>query len=618
MHRVRFSIPTWGWVAILSFAVGIAYANTFRVPFLLDDHDAIVDNQSIQKLLDWHVFWAEPSRPTAGRPLLNAFFAVNHAVDGDSVVTYHVVNWLIHICAGLALFGVVNRALSLPTFSRRIREASRTLGGVSALLWLVHPAQTICVTYISQRAESLMTLFYLLALYAFLRSLESPLRRWWLASVAACAAGMLTKETMVSAPIGILLCDYCMVTRSCRQSLRMRWRMYVGLAATWFLLAMVIAASHWGARGIGDSPGVSTVTYAVTECAAVLNYLRLGVWPCPLVFDYGPQVLAHGVGAMWPYLAGVAIGLAVTVLMLKSNPPAGFLPAFFVCALVPTSSIVPIVHQPIAENRMYLPLAPVIVAGVIGGHLLLRRRGLGFAVAATLSLGLTSAARNRVFRSERSVWEDTVRKRPDNARAHNNLGNILAKTPGRRPDAIAEFEQAVRLAPAYGQAHSNLANQLALTPGREKDSFAEFEAALKFSDSDRPELVKMLRADYASTRSNFALKLIERGRYAEAKIECEAALRLNARSAEAHNNLGNALRHLAGQADRAIEEYRQAVQLRPDFAEAWFNLAASLLDDPSRRSEANYAFDRALRLRPDLRPLYLEIVRPATGGAVTR
>jgi hypothetical protein len=141
--------------------------------------------------------------------LVGLSFAVNYFLHGFDVYGYHVVNLAIHILAGLTLFGVVRRTLR---HGRGIPEAavrrSTVFAGVVALIWLLHPLQTEAVTYVVQRAESGMGLLYLLTLYCFARGTVSTGAKWWYAgAVAACAAGMGTKEVMVTAPIMVLLND---------------------------------------------------------------------------------------------------------------------------------------------------------------------------------------------------------------------------------------------------------------------------------------------------------------------------------------------------------------------------------------------------------------------------
>ena len=120
---------------------------------------------------------------------------------GNAPWGYHLANVAFHALAALLLFGVVRRTLAyLPGTFPAERDRTRA-GFAAALLWAVHPLLTESVTYVAQRAESLMGLFYLLTLYAFVRGVQAPAgRSWLLASVLACLAGMETKQGMVTAP----------------------------------------------------------------------------------------------------------------------------------------------------------------------------------------------------------------------------------------------------------------------------------------------------------------------------------------------------------------------------------------------------------------------------------
>jgi hypothetical protein len=390
---------TDGWrvlavAAVLILAALGAYWNSFNVPFVFDDSWAISDNPSIRHLGQIGDVLAPPSTaPTAARPLLNLSFALNYAGGGLSVRGYHVVNLLIHICAGLALLGIVRRTLLLPDLRpaltplpsdmggtpmprgtgvppvglrcgvraplrHRYGEAALPLAAFAALIWTLHPLQTEAVTYISQRAESLMGLFYLLTLYCFIRSVTAESRNCWLIlSVAACFCGMATKQVMVTAPVLVLLYDRAFVSGSFRSALASRRWYYVGLAATWLFLGFLMHRSSLAVVSVGFQTGVSWLTYALTELRVVTDYIKLALWPHPLVFDYGSEILATDLLAVAPYALIIAALLAGVVMVWRRSPMAGFLGGWFFLILAPTSTVVPIAEQPMAESRMYLPLA---------------------------------------------------------------------------------------------------------------------------------------------------------------------------------------------------------------------------------------------------------------------
>ena len=200
-----------------------------------------------------------------GRPLLNVTLALNYAAGGTGVWGYHAFNLTIHFLAAMTLYGVVRRTLLRPVAFRpggptvrdRFGPAAPALALAIALLWALHPLATEAVTYVIQRVEALMALFYLLTLYCFIRgaedekaaSRESTL--WFGLSWLACLLGMATKEVMATAPLLVLLYDRVFLAGSFAAAWRRRRRLYAALAATWGLLAYLAT----GTQGRGGTGG---------------------------------------------------------------------------------------------------------------------------------------------------------------------------------------------------------------------------------------------------------------------------------------------------------------------------------------------------------------------------
>lgn len=104
------------WLVVL---VGtLVYLNSLSGAFLLDDERSILENQRIHQV--WPV---GDLLAHSRRPLVNLSFAINYAISGVEEWSYHAFNLLIHLLAGLVLFGVVRRTL-LGAFYRQSHERS--------------------------------------------------------------------------------------------------------------------------------------------------------------------------------------------------------------------------------------------------------------------------------------------------------------------------------------------------------------------------------------------------------------------------------------------------------------------------------------------------------------
>jgi tetratricopeptide (TPR) repeat protein len=622
----------WAALGIVLATVAV-YRTTLSVPLIYDDRLWITWNPSIQHLARIGAVLSPPAGSVVcGRPVLSLSLALNYAAGGVSAWGYHLVNVAIHILAALALFGIVRRTLAyrpdmFPTGRDRIIPAFAV-----ALLWAVHPLQTESVTYVIQRAESLMGLFYLLTLYCFIRGVQSGSRAWHLLTVLFCLLGMATKEVMVTAPLAVLAYDRSFVAPGAREALRIRWRLYLALASTWLVLGMLMAGMR--ERGVGYGLGYSGWSYALTECWVVVHYLILSFWPFPLVLDYGTDIVGSVRQAI-PWACILAALVLAAFLAFRRRTLLGFAGAWFLLILAPASSVVPVAFQPMAEHRMYLSLAGVMAFAVAGAWTWLERECVPLLVVVACALGAVAYERNLDYRNEISIWSDTVRRRPSNPRAHIALGSALA-LEDRNAEAAEQFSAALRIDPGDFQARRNLG--LALYHlGRVDEALAEyrkiavpspdsaplhFDIALALDGAGRTkeaieEYARALRIDPADgqARTNLGIALFREGRVPEAVVQYGLALRALPDSARVRFNLAMALARLGG-AEKAIGQYREAIRLDPGYAEAHNNLG-SLLAEEGRVPEAVAQFEEALRIKPDyaMARANLEALKAGQGAA---
>ena len=637
--------------ALIALAALVCWHNSFSGAFVFDDVPTIRENLTIRHLWPLREVLSPPSvgSPVTGRPLVNLTLAFNYAVSGTQVWSYHVLNLVVHVLAGLTLFGLVRRTLRLRSghlliavgrgrrtpppdsdsaaFGDAAPQSNATLLALAiALLWTVHPLQTESVTYVVQRTESLMGLFFLLTLYCFARAVQTQptshnasshrepggagrgdpaptsgnpsglLRRfaprndsltgisalWFLASFLACLLGMATKEVMVAAPLIVFLYDRTFVAGSFREAFRRRRGYYASLAATWVLLIWLVAGA--GSRGgtAGFALGVTPWGYALRQGETIVRYLGLSLWPHPLTIDYGADLAAPPAAIVACTLL-IALLAAATGAALWRRPVAGFVGAWFFAILAPSSSVVPVATEIMAEHRMYLPLAAVITVGVAGLYRLAGRTGLAVLAALAVGWGWLTVQRNAVYRSDLALWTDAVVKRPANARAHCNLGGAWLQT-GQPAAALAEERAALRLQPDLAAADF-YAGKAALQLGRDADAARYFEATLRTAP------------DYAMAHVELGNLALRAGRFADACDHYEAVLRQLPQFAPVHYNLAMA-RLQMGRPDEAVAEFEATLRLQPTMAAASYNLGTVLLS-LGRLPQAQAQFERTLQLDPD-------------------
>lgn len=608
--------------ALLLAGLGaVAFLNSLSAPFVFDDHGSILENATIQRF--GTAFSGPIQSALAGRPIVNLSLALSYAMSGLDPWAYHAWNLAVHLAAGLVLFGLVRRTLLLPRFDGHFDRSAAPLAFAAALVWIVHPLQTEVVDYVTQRTESMIGLSYLTTMYAALRasSGEAGSRlRWAAVAIVACAVGMACKESMVSAPVMVVLFAAAFIDGGIVAALKRRPAFYGWMAATWLLLlALNVGGPRAGSAGL--SAGVSPWLYLQNQAVMLVRYLKLTAWPHGLVIYYGlpgPVSLARvAPGAL------IALALATGIaLAWRRHKELAFLGLWVVVTLAPTTTIIPIATEVGAERRMYLPLAALAVAAVLAAWQLLeaagpRRPRLALAILAVAYVvlaGLT-VRRNGEYHTPVALWQAALDRYP-NGGARYGLAMALREA-GQRDEALDMFRAA---APDYPEAEYALGVELdaagkrdeAITHlrqfvqrrpldfkvpatyrlmGRSLKTSGDFDAA---ADAYRRSLE--MQPTNVEGLGGLADTLYEAGRYEEAAEGYRRLLERAPSSAEAHNNLGLALVGLGREPD-AVPEFEQAAALRPDDVRFVRNLGHAL-SGSGRPAEAADAYRRALALAP--------------------
>jgi protein O-mannosyl-transferase len=586
-------------LCILAFA---AYWPSLHAPFVFDDQFAIAENHSIEHLSDVKSVLSPPpdAAGAAGRPLVNLTLAINYAFGRYNVFGYHLLNVTLHVLTSVVLFLVLLRSLTLDS---RYAMSLSLVG-----LWTLHPLLTESVSCIIQRDEVLGALFILLTLYAFIRSvdtsIESHSRLWKSVSLLACSLGIGAKETIVCAPLIVLIYDSFYVSGSYFKSLRQRTGYYVLLFATWIPLLFLILSTNKRGGTVGFGLGVTIWQYLITQINAIYIYLKLIFWPNPLVIDYGTQ-LVRGLSEIFFQAVVISSLVVLSLYGFIKKQTYGFLGVIFFILLAPSSSIVPLVTQPIAEHRMYLPSFLVCLSFGFGFIRFIHLKLIPlFSFGLTLLLAIITYFRNEDYQSELNLINQAIRYNPQNDRAYLNRGTLLSRD-GKIDLAIKDYENALSLEPKSADTYFNLAllieekgdwlrainylkEAVNIKPNYPiayfeigfiyfkmhdyRSAILYLEQALKLQPT-RQKTRKLLSQSYALLGDDQA----KHQQFVAALDWYESALNLDIGNSRLHCNLGNVFSAL-GKKSEAINEYKEAIRYDSRNIDAHYNLAQELLD----------------------------------------
>lgn len=543
-----------------------------RSPFIFDDGLGIVENPAVYSLSPSRILFGSPVDSTPyGRPIVVTSLSLNRLITGASPLGFRLLNVTLHAANAMVLFLLLDSLLAHQKWSRGCRY------GVAALVastWLVHPLTTNVSLYIVQRAEGLFAFCYLLVLYFATKHLSQhrlpevadeekqsgtkPAEKaidWKGRAVVACAAGMLCKESMFTAPLAVYLLDAGIYSRSLRKPFQADFRWYVKLAATWIVLAAVMLI--WPrSKSVGLGGGFSGFHYLKLQCEIIPGYLSKTFLPVPLHIDYW---FYHNTSPLH-WISG-AIGLSFLLVcaafLLYRGHLAGYFGVLFFLILAPTSSFVPVYSMTGAEYRMYIPLAclfAILVMTIQSIGSRIAKRNTALAVTATVCVlfmvhfSTRTFARAAELADPRIVWQQVLDAFPESPRALNQLAN-LDRQDGNLDAAKAKYRKAIEICPQHADAYFELGLLEA-----ESGDFANAQELLEASVDRWPYS--------ASAWSNLAIV------YASQK-----------------------------QIEKAESAFEQSITLAPHLPEPNFNYAIFLLQQ-SRWAEGRAALDNVLAISP--------------------
>lgn len=596
------------WIALVALA---AFSNGARGVFVFDDHIDITDNVAIREPWPpWRVIIDQGQSGVSGRPVVALSYALNHEWCGYETWGWHWVNVAIHALTALAVFGCVRRALRSAPCASSWGGSATAIALAVAAMFAAHPLSTGVVMYRGQRVESMMAMFFAATMYCALRAFAEPERKWWpRLAVLACALGTGCKEVIVGAPVLVLLYDAMFVSRSWKAALSTRKLWYASLFGTWLLIAMFVVLAEGRSESVGF--GYSKVgpwQYLTTQAWAVPHYLRLAVFPHPLVFDYGVEPIVET--SRWMPGGVIVLGLlAATVFGIWKRSAFGFLGAWWFVILAPSSSILPIVTEIIVEHRAYLPTAAVLLALALIVASWLRRLpsvpraaiGTTLTVIAVASGVALTRARNQVYHAEIDVWADTVAKLPNNHRAHASYGNDL-RVAGRIAEAGEHYAEAVRLAPDDPYWRANYGTWL-MGQNRLDEGIAELERS------------RELLPTFGMTLENLGRAYASKGRPDQALEVWNAALEIGSPAVAYVAQQVHLLFTQRGQEAEALGALRKGLRWSPNDPELLVITARALLEakNPTLRAPNDaYTFaQRSFALTRNTDPRSLDLAAEA-------
>lgn len=450
----------------------IIYSNSLNVPFYFDDFDNIKNPALRVQQLDFDEFKGVLQDGTLkSRPISNLSFALNYYFGGYKVQGYHLVNILIHIVTGFALFLFIRKTLEHTVNQYHFQDSSY-VAFLASLVWLVHPVATNSVTYIVQRMNSLCAMFFIIAMvcyvYARISAINNCQPRLSYESLALYVGSIIfgvfaigSKEIAITLPLVIFLYEWFFY-----QDLSWKWlkkKSYlIGILLLLLFAITYVLTDGQIIKRIFLSYGNRDFTMeerVLTQGRVVIHYISMVLFPHPerIILDYDFAISRSLFQPITTILSYLFIG-AVTVwsiIIARKNRLLSFCILWFFINLLVESSVIGL--EMVFVHRTYLPtMLFFLMVLVVFGKLPLSIKGYtAILLPLVLIFSFWTFERNKIWQEPIEFWQDAVAKAPEKARPYSNLGKEYAQKK-QLNKAEEEFKKAIMLDPNAAIPHHNL------------------------------------------------------------------------------------------------------------------------------------------------------------------
>ena len=586
-----FSPSRANWLLALALVAltVLAYQHAWNAGYIWDDDMYVTENELLTAPDGLWRIWFSLDSPSQYFPLVYTTFRFEHAIWGLHPAGYHWVNILLHAANALLVWRLL-RLLNVPG------------AWLAAALFALHPVHVESVAWITERKNTLMGLFYLLTLLAWVKFIAAREGQRWRLYVFGLVFYMLalfSKTTACTIPAALLLILWL-------RHERINWarvRQVVPFVVLGLIMGLVTVwweRHHQGTQG--ELFAIALPERILVANRALWFYLGKLIWPADLAFSYPTWDISAADPADYLWV-GLTVAAAAAIYFARRSLGRSVEVAlvFFASQLSPMLGFIMLYtfrYTFVADHYQYIasigPLALVAAGATIAIRSLDRNKAVVATVvcgAVLLALAVRTWMQCRIYENEETLWRATIAVNPSSWMAHNNLAVKLAHS-GRIEEALGFYEQALAIKPDYAEAHFNFGNAL-VRLGRSEDAVGRYRRALELFPA------------FAAAHTNLAGLLLERGRITEAVEHSRRALEIGPPSPALHRQHAEALLR-AGRVNEALEQLKRAVDLDPDDA-ASANELGQLLARLGRSDEALAQLRRALTLDPNLAAAHANI-----------
>ena len=449
----------------LLLLVLISYSNHFHNSFHFDDSHCIENNGYIRSLHNIPLFFksgetfsALPSNQTY-RPVLSVVYAIAYHLGSGNVFWFHFIIFGFFLGLGILIF-----LLALKIFETTLPNLNNKYFALFASGWfMLSTCNSDTINYISSSSDSISTFWVLVALVLFI---YYPAKRKFCYYLIPLIIASLVKPSAIVFPL--LLGLYALLfenTNISPISFSLIKKIFIlivpslVLSILLYILQAKLNSPHW-------HPSASRYHYIITQPFVTLYYLFTFYFPFGLSVD--PDWAALKTIFDWHFFAGllffaVFVRLVIYSFKRPKSYPILFGLGWYLIALLP-SALIPL-EEVMNDHRAFFSNIGLAIASVWVFRFALEKLPVNsafvtglFKVVAVLILILNSVGtfeRNKVWKTEETLWHDVTVKSPNNGRGLMNYGNVLM-SQGKFNETELYYKKALELCPYYSYLYENM------------------------------------------------------------------------------------------------------------------------------------------------------------------
>jgi protein O-mannosyl-transferase len=463
----------------------VLYLPSLSAPFTYDDVPMIQNNLLLKPqtspLKLFTTFFHDSGKLLKGyRPITQISYNLNSRFLGEKPYHYRLINLLIHLVNSIMLIFFLRVFLRNRILTTNLSPKYEAIATFSGLIFLIHPIASNSINLIWKRSSLLAAFFYLTALLVFMIYLKNQAEGkgtekkkyslyYAIIIIGVFILGLLSKEEMITLPLILFLLDWTSYRGKYfwKNRIAKSWLLYMALGslALSYYLFRVMLISNLTPVGYGIAmPSIRK--YAANQLIAVVGYISLFFDPSRLNIDhYFPDSgLALKRIVCFSIITSLIIVSAWKLYRKKGEEGIGFSILSYFIILIPTSSVFSLVVY-MDESRAYLPTAflitcfAILFINAIRIELNLNKKfnksWIIFAFCLAVVASWSTYTRNKVWKDPVLLWQDSVRKGPQNPRALNALG-VSYKNASQYKEAIRILKMAISLDDKYYSPVSDL------------------------------------------------------------------------------------------------------------------------------------------------------------------